>query len=177
MQGTLGKLQKFSVLPKFEFLYYLGYITLITTIFFFSVRPENARITSKREPLSAGRDYLLECKSYGSRPPATITWWKNSKFMKKAESQVCSKLCRLGMCKKLCRYVQSCIISCSTAEYGNTGCGVFKRGVQNQKGFCIGINILKGNYCILRIGLMGASEVFKNQSFKNQLFLPSHSPN
>ena len=44
---------------------------------------------SKREPLSAGRDYLLECRSYGSRPPATVTWWKNSKFMNKAESQVC----------------------------------------------------------------------------------------
>ena len=53
------------------------------------------------------------------------------------------------------------------------GCGVFKRGVQNLKGFCIRINILKGNYCILRIGLMGALEVFKNQSFKNPLFSSS----
>ena len=24
-----------------------------------------------------------------------------------------------------------------TVHYGNTGCGVFKRGVQNQKDFCI----------------------------------------
>ena len=55
-------------------------------------------------------------------------------------------------------------------EYGNTGCGVFKRGVQNYKGFCIRINILKGNYWILRIGLMETSEVFKNQSFQNPLF-------
>ena len=55
---------------------------------FFSVRPENVRIMSKREPLSTGKDYLLECRSYGSRPPATVTWWKNSKFMNKAESQV-----------------------------------------------------------------------------------------
>ena len=31
-------------------------------------------------------------------------------------------------------------------QYGNTGCGVFKRGVQNQKDFCLRINILKGNY-------------------------------
>ena len=30
--------------------------------------------------------------------------------------------------------------------YGNIGCGVFKRGVQNQKDFCLRINILKGNY-------------------------------
>ena len=58
-------------------------------------------------------------------------------------------------------------------HYGNTGCGVFKWGVQNQKGFCLRINILKGNYWILRIGLVGASEVFKNQSFKSQLFSSS----
>ena len=32
------------------------------------------------------------------------------------------------------------------AKYGNTGCGVFKWGVQNQKDFCLRINILKGNY-------------------------------
>ena len=31
--------------------------------------------------------------------------------------------------------------------------------------FCIRINILRGNYWILRIGLMGALEVFKNQRF------------
>ena len=30
--------------------------------------------------------------------------------------------------------------------YDNTGCRVFKRGVQNQKDFCLRINILKGNY-------------------------------
>ena len=30
--------------------------------------------------------------------------------------------------------------------YGNRGCGVFKGGVQNQKGFCIRINMPKGNY-------------------------------
>ena len=53
-----------------------------------TVRPENVGILSKREPLSAGKDYLLECKSHGSRPPATITWWKNSKFINNAESQV-----------------------------------------------------------------------------------------
>ena len=58
-------------------------------------------------------------------------------------------------------------------DYGSTGCGVFKQGLQNWKGFCLRINILKGNYWILRIGLVGASEVFKNQSFKSQLFSSS----
>jgi hypothetical protein len=52
-----------------------------------------------------------------------------------------------------------------------------KKGVQNSKVFWLRINILEGIFCILRIGLMGASEVFKNQSFKNQLFSSSHSPN
>ena len=35
------------------------------------------------------------------------------------------------------------------------------------------INILKGIFLILRIGLMGASEVFKNQSFKSRIFSTS----
>ena len=63
------------------------------------------------------------------------------------------------------------------ARYGNTGCEVFKRGVQNWKDFCLRINILKGNYSILRIGLVGASEVFKNQSFNSQLFSSSQEKN
>ena len=44
-------------------------------------------------------------------------------------------------------------------------------------GFCLRINILKGNYWVLRIGLMGAKEVFKNQSFKSQLFSSSQKKN
>ena len=35
---------------------------------------------------------------------------------------------------------------CCFVGYGNTGCGVFKRGIQNWKDFCIRINIPKGNY-------------------------------
>ena len=31
-------------------------------------------------------------------------------------------------------------------NYGNTGCGVFKGGIQNQKSFWLKINIPKGNY-------------------------------
>ena len=49
--------------------------------------------------------------------------------------------------------------------YGNTGCGVFKRRVQHYKEFCLRINILKGNYWILRIGLTGSLRTCKNQSF------------
>jgi hypothetical protein len=31
-------------------------------------------------------------------------------------------------------------------NYGNTGCGVFKGGIRNSKGFMLEINISKGNY-------------------------------
>ena len=48
-------------------------------------------------------------------------------------------------------------------SYGNTGCGIFRRGIQNQKDFCLRINILKENYPILRIGLMGRCQ---NLTFK-----------
>ena len=40
-------------------------------------------------------------------------------------------------------------------RYGNTGCRVFKRGIQNKKYFYLRINTSKGNYWILRIGLSG----------------------
>ena len=46
------------------------------------------------------------------------------------------------------------------AQYGNTGFGVFKQGVKNQKGFYLRINILNRNF---ENGVDGASEVFKNQ--------------
>ena len=50
------------------------------------------------------------------------------------------------------------LVFCSlmASHYGNRGCGVFKGGVQNQKGFCIRINMPKGNYWILKIGLVGS---------------------
>ena len=38
------------------------------------------------------------------------------------------------------------ILSSTNADYGSTGCRVFKRGVQNWKYICLKINIPKGNY-------------------------------
>ena len=43
-------------------------------------------------------------------------------------------------------------------KYGSTGCGVYKRGVQNLKDFCLKINIPEGRPWILRIGVMGRSQ-------------------
>ena len=48
---------------------------------------------------------------------------------------------------------------CTVCRDGNMGYGVFKRGVQN---FCLRINIRKGNYWILRIGLMGRCQKVQN---------------
>ena len=45
--------------------------------------------------------------------------------------------------------------ACLCRDYGNTGCRVFKQGLQNWKDFCLKINIPRENYEILRIGVMG----------------------
>ena len=44
------------------------------------------------------------------------------------------------------QYEQKKVALYYTSQYGNTGCGVFKRGVQNWKDFCLRINIPKGNF-------------------------------
>ena len=68
------------------------------------VLPRTVKILRPSEPLSAsppssspssssssggggGRSFL-ECRSVGSWPPATLTWWKKGKFMGKAKEQV-----------------------------------------------------------------------------------------
>lgn len=55
------------------------------TVFFFIflypvytlVRPLVVEITFNNQPLSADRNYDIECQAIGSRPPAKITWWLN----------------------------------------------------------------------------------------------------
>ena len=51
---------------------------------FFLVLPRTVKISDPKEPFSITRPGQLECTSVGSRPPATITWWKKGKFMGKA---------------------------------------------------------------------------------------------
>ena len=38
---------------------------------------------------------------------------------------------------------------------GSTGCGVFKGGLQNCRGFCLKINIHKGNYIFSELSKIG----------------------
>ena len=45
-------------------------------------------------------------------------------------------------------------------HYGNTDVGVFKRGVQNLKYFCLRINMSKGNFWILRICVVANCQEF-----------------
>ena len=56
-------------------------------------------------------------------------------------------------------------------HYGSTGCQVFKLGVQNQKDFCLRINIPKGNYCILRIGVIGRCQKVPKLDLQSQFSL------
>ena len=56
--------------------------------FFITVLPQTVAISSPPEPFSVSKLAFLECRSSGSRPPATITWWKKGKFMGKANEEV-----------------------------------------------------------------------------------------
>ncbi|KAK7074662.1 hypothetical protein SK128_011972 [Halocaridina rubra] len=40
-------------------------------------RPANVTILSRTDPMSSYTDYELVCKTWGSRPPATITWLRD----------------------------------------------------------------------------------------------------
>ena len=41
----------------------------------FAVLPLGIEVDGKDAPLLAGTQKSFQCKAYGSRPPAMITWW------------------------------------------------------------------------------------------------------
>ncbi|XP_054163059.1 kin of IRRE-like protein 3 isoform X2 [Oppia nitens] len=51
-------------------------------------RPVLVRIEGDRKPLSADKSVEVVCTSAGSRPPATISWWKGSIKMKKTRDKI-----------------------------------------------------------------------------------------
>lgn len=54
-----------------------------------TVPPLEVRILGRREgPYSEGQQYKLVCESTGSRPSATITWWKDGMLMTDTRNQV-----------------------------------------------------------------------------------------
>lgn len=54
----------------------------------FAVGPLDVKILGSNQPLSAGRRYDLLCQSSGSRPPASITWWKGENRLEKTKETV-----------------------------------------------------------------------------------------
>ncbi|XP_047005203.1 hemicentin-1-like [Schistocerca americana] len=46
-------------------------------VFCVAVEPLTVRLLDENRPLSAGRQYELRCETAGSRPAATVTWWKD----------------------------------------------------------------------------------------------------
>ncbi|CAA9998958.1 unnamed protein product, partial [Nesidiocoris tenuis] len=51
---------------------------------FLAVKPLSVSILSTQSPLSAFKEYELICESYGSRPAAQVTWWKDNVELKNA---------------------------------------------------------------------------------------------
>ncbi|CAG2054032.1 unnamed protein product [Timema podura] len=43
---------------------------------FVSVKPLDVHLLGENQPLSAANEYEVACQSTGSRPAASITWWK-----------------------------------------------------------------------------------------------------
>ena len=60
---------------------------------FVAVLPLNVSIVDPVEPFSISRPAIVECRSVGSRPSATITWWKRGKFMGKPVEEVSETRC------------------------------------------------------------------------------------
>ncbi|KAF8773963.1 Hemicentin-1 like protein [Argiope bruennichi] len=51
-------------------------------------RPLEVSIEGNRRPLSANSPVELVCRATGSRPPATITWWKGNTKMKRTKERI-----------------------------------------------------------------------------------------
>ncbi|KAG0714913.1 hypothetical protein GWK47_013176 [Chionoecetes opilio] len=64
-------------------------IATVTITLPHTVPPLEVRILGRREgPYSEGQQYKLVCESAGSRPSATITWWKDGMLMTDTRNQV-----------------------------------------------------------------------------------------
>lgn len=51
--------------------------SLLSLFSWILVRPLEVEILFNNQPLSADRQYEVECQAIGSRPPSVITWWMN----------------------------------------------------------------------------------------------------
>lgn len=55
----------------------------------FAVRPLEVEIIFNNQPLSADRQYEVQCQTTGSRPPSVITWWMSGVALVALPSKVC----------------------------------------------------------------------------------------
>ncbi|KAF6216306.1 hypothetical protein GE061_000646 [Apolygus lucorum] len=46
------------------------------------LKPLSVSIQGRPAPMSAFKEYFLECQTFGSRPPAKVTWWKDNAELK-----------------------------------------------------------------------------------------------
>ncbi|BES90007.1 nephrosis 1, congenital, Finnish type (nephrin) [Nesidiocoris tenuis] len=52
------------------------------------LKPMMVAIETQYQPLSADREYEIECVSAGSRPPAKITWWRDNRELTSSSYKV-----------------------------------------------------------------------------------------
>ena len=53
-----------------------------------SVLPLIVSIVSPKEPLAATMNYSILCTSYGSYPPAALSWWLDNSKLSEKDAQV-----------------------------------------------------------------------------------------
>ncbi|XP_076321959.1 synaptogenesis protein syg-2-like [Tachypleus tridentatus] len=53
-----------------------------------NLKPRSVEIISSHRPMSANRKVKLTCVAHGSRPPATLTWWKGSEKVDTSDGSV-----------------------------------------------------------------------------------------
>jgi hypothetical protein len=57
---------------------YLKKASYLTSLFYFSVPPQGVQIQRPLQPFTAGREYFVACKVWGSNPPARIEWFRGT---------------------------------------------------------------------------------------------------
>lgn len=70
------------------------------------MKPVDVQILNKEKQISADKKYEVECKATGSRPEATITWWKGSRQVHKLAKTVSRVSIKIGneVTTTLCRW-------------------------------------------------------------------------
>lgn len=63
-------------------------VSIIKCFHEISVGPLDVKLVAANQPLSASRRYDLLCKTSGSRPPATVTWWQNGQRLEGSKETV-----------------------------------------------------------------------------------------